>query len=60
MICQSWRVMFQAEYSSGQPLCLLVDLKTAVELALAQHSKPRASAFHRMAAPASSSAARGR
>jgi hypothetical protein len=60
MICQSWRVMFQAEYSSGQPLCLLVDLKTAVESALAQHSKPRASAFHRMAATASSGAARGR
>ena len=35
MICQSWRVMFQAEYSSGQPLCLLVDLRTAVEAALA-------------------------
>jgi hypothetical protein len=34
MISQSWRVMFQAEYSSGQPLCLLVDLKTAVEAAL--------------------------
>jgi hypothetical protein len=34
MISQSWRVMFQAEYSSGQPLCLLVDLKTAVESAL--------------------------
>jgi hypothetical protein len=36
MICQSWRVMFQAEYSSGQPLCLLVDLKTAIEQALTQ------------------------
>jgi len=36
MICQSWRVMFQAEYSSGQPLCLLVDLKTAVEHAMDQ------------------------
>lgn len=34
MLCQSWRVMFQAEYSSGQPLCLLVDLRTAVETAL--------------------------
>jgi hypothetical protein len=33
-ICQSWRVMFQAEYSSGQPLCLLVDLRTVVEMAL--------------------------
>ena len=39
MICQSWRVMFQAEYSAGQPLCLLVDLKTAVEAALAQTTK---------------------
>jgi len=37
MICQSWRVMFQAEYSSGQPLCLLVDLKTAIEQALIQN-----------------------
>jgi hypothetical protein len=36
MICQSWRVMFHAEYSSGQPLCILVDLRTAVENALAQ------------------------
>jgi hypothetical protein len=32
--------MFQAEYSAGQPLCLLVDLKTAVEAALAQSGKP--------------------
>ncbi len=38
MICQSWRVMFQAEYSSGQPLCLLVDLRTAVEAALAHRA----------------------
>ena len=44
MICQSWRVMFQAEYSSGQPLCILVDLRTAVDAALAQAataSKPK-------------------
>jgi hypothetical protein len=34
MICQSWKVMFHAEYSAGQPLCILVDLKTAVEAAL--------------------------
>lgn len=34
MICGSWRVMFQAEYSAGQPLCLLVDLRTAVEAGL--------------------------
>ena len=25
MICQSWKVMFQAEYSSGQPLRMLTD-----------------------------------
>jgi hypothetical protein len=36
MICQSWKVMFQAEYSAGQPLCILVDLRTAVEQALKQ------------------------
>jgi hypothetical protein len=34
MICQSWKVMFHAEYSAGQPLCILVDLRTAVETAL--------------------------
>lgn len=38
MICQSWRVIFHAEYSSGQPLCLLVDLRTAVQGALAQNA----------------------
>ncbi len=41
MICQSWKVMFHAEYSSGQPLCILVDLRTAVEAALTQSPKPR-------------------
>jgi hypothetical protein len=39
MICQSWKVMFHAEYSSGQPLCILVDLRTAVESALMQASR---------------------
>lgn len=34
MICQSWRVMFQAEYSSGQPLRMLVDLRASVDDAL--------------------------
>jgi len=29
MICQSWKVMFQAEYSSGQPLRMLVDLRAS-------------------------------
>lgn len=39
LICQSWKVMFHAEYSSGQPLCILVDLRTAVEAALQQTSE---------------------
>jgi hypothetical protein len=34
MICQSWKVMFQAEYSSGQPLRMLVDLRASVEYVL--------------------------
>jgi hypothetical protein len=40
MICQSWKVMFQAEYSSGQPLRMLVDLKASVEYALGQGKTP--------------------
>jgi hypothetical protein len=39
MICQSWKVMFHAEYSSGQPLKMLVDLRKAVEAALAHSGK---------------------
>jgi len=38
MICQSWKVMFQAEYSSGQPLRMLVDLRASVEQALGRGS----------------------
>ena len=34
MICQSWKVMFQAEYSSGSPLRMLVDLRASVEHAI--------------------------
>ena len=34
MICQSWKVMFQAENSSGQPLRMLVDLRASVDQAL--------------------------
>jgi len=62
MICQSWRVMFHAEYSSGQPLCILVDLRTAVEQALSQsvasdtQEKPKTMAAVAGAAAASSSA----
>ena len=40
MICQSWKAMFQAEYSFGQPLRMLVDLRTAVDAALAQGNEP--------------------
>ena len=40
MICQSWKVMFQAEYSSGQPLRMLVDLRASVETALGRGKAP--------------------
>ena len=36
MICQSWKAMFQAEYSFGQPLRMLVDLRSSVDAALAR------------------------
>jgi len=39
MICQSWKVMFHAEYSSGSPLRMLVDLRNVVDAALARSSK---------------------
>ena len=39
MICQSWKVMFQAEYSSGQPLRMLADLRSVIENALARSGK---------------------
>jgi hypothetical protein len=42
MICQSWKVMFQAEYSSGQPLRMLVDLRASVEAALGRGSDAEA------------------
>jgi len=44
MICQSWKVMFHAEYSSGQPLRMLVDLRAAVEQALGAAGKRAVSA----------------
>lgn len=40
MICQSWKVMFQAEYSFGQPLRLLTELRAVIDTALGQ--KPAA------------------
>jgi hypothetical protein len=44
MICQSWKVMFQAEYSSGSPLRMLVDLKASVEHALGRGKSSEAAA----------------
>ena len=42
MICQSWKVMFHAEYSSGQPLRMLIDLRASVDDALQGGAKPTA------------------
>jgi hypothetical protein len=39
MICQSWKVMFHAEYSAGSPLRMLVDLRNVVDAALARTGK---------------------
>ena len=44
MICQSWKVMFQAEYSSGSPLRMLVDLRASVEHALGRGKPAEAGA----------------
>jgi hypothetical protein len=46
VICQSWKVMFQAEYSSGQPLRMLVDLRASVDqaLGLSKNAEPEAGA----------------
>jgi hypothetical protein len=42
MICQSWKVMFHAEYSSGQPLRMLVDLRNVMDAALTRSEKKAA------------------
>jgi hypothetical protein len=63
MICQSWKVMFQAEYSSGSPLRMLVDLRASVEYALGRgkppeaEKKPAASAKPAAAKPAAAKTA---
>jgi len=44
MICQSWKVMFHAEYSSGQPVSMLVDLRAVVETTLAKNAKSASAA----------------
>lgn len=56
MICQSWKVMFHAEYSSGQPLRMLVDLHNAVDAALAK-TAGKAGATAKAAAPRAKAAA---
>lgn len=56
MICQSWKVMFQAEYSSGSPLRMLVDLRASVEHALG-HGKSEAGAKAKPATAAKPAAA---
>ena len=44
MICQSWKVMFHAEYSSGQPVSMLVDLRAVVDTALTKNAAKSATA----------------
>ncbi len=67
MICQSWKVMFQAEYSSGQPLRMLVDLRASVNGALGLGSrlpeprrKPRRERPPLLPVPGAASRARNR
>jgi hypothetical protein len=57
MICQSWKVMFQAEYSSGQPLRMLVDLRASVDGALGRGSAARDTAAKDTPAKGSEAAA---
>ncbi|MGA7908435.1 MAG: hypothetical protein WCA16_13585 [Candidatus Sulfotelmatobacter sp.] len=58
MICQSWKVMFQAEYSSGQPLRMLVDLRASVEQALGHDSAAEGDAKASGPSPAKSAPAK--
>ncbi|MBZ5656479.1 MAG: hypothetical protein LAO56_14515 [Acidobacteriia bacterium] len=55
MICQSWKVMFHAEYSSGQPLRMLVDLRAAVDDALKGGAKKGMTAARAASASSSTS-----
>jgi len=60
MICQSWKVMFQAEYSSGQPLRMLVDLRASVDAALGRGTPEKAAeSAPGTAAPQAAAAAAG-
>jgi hypothetical protein len=57
MICQSWKVMFQAEYSSGQPLRMLTDLRASVESALGRSTSGNAKPVRAATAAATASGA---
>jgi hypothetical protein len=59
MICQSWKVMFQAEYSSGQPLRMLVDLRASVDAALGRGAAEGVAIATAPAGPRSAAAAAG-
>lgn len=59
MICQSWKVMFQAEYSSGQPLRMLVDLRASVDSALGRGAADSGSQLKSAAPSAALAAAAG-
>ncbi len=59
MICQSWKVMFHAEYSSGQPLRMLVDLRAVIERALEKFAKDAKPAASVKSAPRAQAAAAG-
>lgn len=54
MICQSWKVMFQAEYAFGQPLRILADLRAVIDAAMQDNS---ASQSHQVPAESSPSGA---
>jgi hypothetical protein len=58
MICQSWKVMFHAEYSSGQPLSMLVDLRAVINAAL-ERSAPKAEKAEASVIPRKRAAAAG-
>jgi hypothetical protein len=58
MICQSWKVMFHAEYSSGQPLSMLVDLRAVINAAL-ERSAPKAEKAEGSVIPRKRAAAAG-
>ena len=57
MICQSWKVMFQAEYSSGQPMRVLADLRSIVEAALGSSAPAKPTAKPALKAKAAAASA---